>query len=438
MGEDLERLVTVINNLSNTTLRTEKESIIKDNQNFIEFVEMCKFLYNPMIVSGLSSNKIEKPHSIYSFDIFGSKESHSFVEVLEYLKDHNTGRDVDIEFVQDYILDHIEHSELLKKIFTKELKLGIDATTINKVYGSKFIPTFDVMLAENYFENKEVVSGKNFILTLKCDGHRMCAVIELDGTVKLYTRQGQPYKNMPEIESELKKLPRGYVYDGELILDKISNDTEELFRATTSAVRKKGVKTGVVFYVFDMLKSEDFWNGYSPESASSRKSKLHSLFTDSEFKWIKEVEVLYEGNDESAIERWLDKITSEGGEGVMINLSDGPYECKRTKQLLKVKKFKTADVLVKAINSGKGKFENTLGSITIEFEHKGNRYLCDVGSGFLDSQRELYWNNRDLLLGKIVEIQYFEISQDADGDYSMRFPVWLNKIRNDKQDISMY
>lgn len=439
MQEQVERMIKIINELSSTTSRIEKENIINSNKDCEYFIEMCKFLYDPMIVSGLSLTKIEKKQSSYSFDFFNIKERMTFIEVLAYLKEHNTGRDADIEVVQDYISEHKEYSEILKKIFTKDLKLGIDATTINKVMGEGFIKTFDVMLAENYFENTNIVEGKEFYETQKLDGNRMCAIVDEEG-VKLYTRQGQPYKDMPDIEQELKRLPKGYLYDGELIADIQTEDTEALFRATTSTVRKDGTKKGVIFHIFDMVPVEEFWKGRGTEPAIQRKNRLHEVFSKvcPKFKWLKEVSTLYYGNDISKIEYWLEEITSKGGEGVMINIADAPYECKRTKNLLKVKKFKTADVRVLNISQGTGRFANTLGSITVEFEHRGNKYTCDVGSGFTDEQREKYWNNQDLILNKIVEVKYFEISQDADGKYSMRFPVWLDRIRDEKDEISMY
>lgn len=438
MNNKLQELNGIVNKLSSTSSRIEKEQIIRDNSKNTYFIEMCKFLYDPMIVTGISDKKMERSdNSLFFNDLF--EEPLTFLETLEYLKEHNTGTNESVDKICKYIANHKEYEDLLKKIYTKSLKLGIDATTINNVMGEGFIKTFDVMLAENYFENKEVVEDKEFCLSLKLDGNRMCAIVDEDG-VKLYTRQGQPYRDMPDIEHELKRLPKGYLYDGELIADLDTENTEELFRATTSTVRKDGIKTGVIFHIFDMVDVNNFWKGSDGTPAAERKEKLHNIFKNAcpKFRWLKEVETLYYGRDITQIEHWLEEITSKGGEGVMINIADAPYECKRSKQLLKVKKFKTADVRVLGISSGTGRFINTLGSIKVEFEHKGNKYTCDVGSGFTDEQRERYWKNKELLLGKIVEVKYFEISQDADGNYSMRFPVWLDRIRDEKDEISMF
>lgn len=208
MQEQVERMIKIINELSSTTSRIEKENIISSNKDCEYFIEMCKFLYDPMIVSGLSSTKIEKKQSSYSFDFFNIKERMTFIEVLAYLKEHNTGRDTDIEVVQDYISEYKEYSEILKKIFTKELKLGIDATTVNKVLGEGFIKTFDVMLAENYFENKEVVEDKEFCLSLKLDG---CVsgdtLVETNIGLKTISSLENSYSNI-EVKSYNEKTGR--------------------------------------------------------------------------------------------------------------------------------------------------------------------------------------------------------------------------------------
>ena len=66
-------------------------------------------------------------------------------------------------------------------------------------------------------------------------------------------------------------------------------------------------------------------------------------------------------------------------------------------------------------------------------------YTCECGSGFTQEERELYWQHPELLINKIVTIKYFEISQDSKTkEYGLRFPIWTSRIREDKDEISMY
>lgn len=438
--ENLGELNKIFNELKNTSSRLGKEQILRNNKDNKLFTDVIKFMYDPYIVTGLSKTKINKQMDngwLFSFDEI--EDNSTLVEIIDYLKKNNTGKDADIYKVNSYLGSHREYENMLKDIFTKDLTLGIQASTINKVYGEGFIPTFSVMLAEKYSERPEWVSGKEFLLTIKLDGSRLVAVV--DDKIELFTRQGQLVTGMVDIEEELKQLPKGYVYDGELIAEvKSELASKDLFRETISRARRDGTKTGIIYHIFDMIPIEEFKKGVGSVIASERKHQLHKIFSDIQhpFRWLKEVEVLYEGNNEEYIQTYLDSIINKGGEGVMINISNAPYECKRTKNLLKVKKFNTADVRVTDVYEGTGKYVGKLGGISIQFEHKGQLWNCDVGSGFTDEERELYWKNKDKLLNKIVEIKYFEISQDANGVYSLRFPTWIGRIRDDKDEISMY
>jgi DNA ligase-1 len=73
----------------------------------------------------------------------------------------------------------------------------------------------------------------------------------------------------------------------------------------------------------------------------------------------------------------------------------------------------------RVIVNGKEVEEEMLSNIVIE--HRGNR--VQVGSGFSQEERRLYYRNPEMILGKIVTVQYFEETQNQTGTYSLRFPV---------------
>ena len=54
-------------------------------------------------------------------------------------------------------------------------------------------------------------------------------------------------------------------------------------------------------------------------------------------------------------------------------------------------------------------------------EHKGNP--VSVGSGFSIGDRQVYYNDPSKIVGKEITVQYFEESQNQNGEYSLRFPV---------------
>jgi len=429
MNNELQKLSELIEKLQGTTKRLEKEAILLEYGDDITCKEVLRFLYDPGIVTGLSDKKIIK-RVAESVEVL---KDTGLLDAVQHITKNNTGRDKDIAYVQAYISNNIGYAELLQQLFCKSLKTGVDAKTVNKVYGRGFIKTFDVMLAQNFSEERDYVEGKQFIITKKLDGHRCVAFLHENGDVRLYTRTGQDYGDIPDIAKDLLALEKGYVYDGELI----SANSEEVFNKTSSEARKKDVKTGLVFNIFDMLPIEEFFAGQSKETALLRKEKLHEILKSVNVEWIREVEMLYVGFDIKQIDNWYFEAGEKGWEGLMVNTADGLYQSKRTKDLLKVKTFSSADVLVVDTYEGTGRYKGMLGGVTFQFENKGKRWSCDCGSGFSEEERKQYWQDKTFLAGKIIEVQYFEISQDKDGNYSMRFPVFL-RVRDDKDEISMY
>jgi DNA ligase-1 len=442
----IERFNEFIDKLNANNGRIYKETILSEYKNDVEIKELLHFIFNPFIITGVSKKKAMKYKgkiNIDRFDLFDlieePKDYTNLSKMLEYFKSHNTGRDEDLQELEKYAQHNAPYQELIYTIITKDLKLGVQATTLNKVFGEDFVPTFDVMLAQKYYDDpyKLLPDNTEFILTEKLDGVRCVFLNTING--KFFSRQGQTFEGLTELENECRHLPLGYVYDGELLLANSNNlESKDLYRETMKVVSADKEKTGVIFNIFDMLPIEDFYKGKSDIPAEKRKSMINEIFSELKMPHLKEVSILYQGNDRQAIEEHLDRITNAGGEGVMINIADAPYECKRTKGLLKVKKMQTADVKVIALEPGTGKNYNKLGALRVEFIGPDNKiYTCSVGSGLSDEDREKFWNAPELVCDKIIEVQYFEISSNQNGTYSLRFPVFKH-IREDKTEISMY
>ena len=140
---------------------------------------------------------------------------------------------------------------------------------------------------------------------------------------------------------------------------------------------------------------------------------------------------MYNGTDEQKIYSWLDYMTDRKLEGVMVNKADAPYSCKRTSDILKVKKMQSADLKIVGFEEGEGKLKGTLGRINVSY--KGN--TVGVGSGYSDTDRNYIWQHKDELMGRIAEIQYFEKSENAKtGEQSLRFPVFKTLREKGKEE----
>jgi DNA ligase 1 len=435
----VNRVFEIFNQLQSTNSKIEKSKILTENSDNILFKETLKWLLNPFVLTGISDKKLSKTVAVLDNIIIGLTE---WSEVMEYLSVNNTGRNEDIRLIQDFIsYQPIEYQETYKQLITKSLKLGIDAKTVNSVY-KDLVPTFNVMLANKYFEKPQIVEGKEFTITEKIDGFRLATLIH-NGEIEFYSRQGQKVDGLIEIETDLKAfcVDRGitdFFFDGELVAvncEDISSD--ENYKIVTKTARTKGIKSGLKYDIFDCLSYESFINQRCDTKYSFRRVALNDYATVSHGIHINFLPALYSGSDTEQIMIELEKARNNHKEGVMVSLNDGMYEFKRTNQLLKCKVMQDADLKIVDVYEGTGKNKGKLGGIIVEFEYEDNTYLCECGSGFDDKERMMYYDVPQMLIGKIATIQYFEISKNDNGGYGLRFPVWTHRIRDDKTEISM-
>lgn len=426
---NLKQVHEIIKQIQSVSGRIDKENILKTNSDNQLLKDILYFTFNPYITTGLRSKKINKFKNAKP-----TKQFDNIIELFEYIKSNNTGTDEVVHNVKGFIQEQDEElQEFITEIVTKEIKMGATSTTFNKIFGKDFIPSFGCMLAKNYYDEIDKVKGE-FYVTLKLDGHRGILIKE-NGAVSLFTRQGQSIDGLEQLLEEVKYLPDNTVFDGEMLLVNDKNlHSKDLYRETTKVLRKDGKKENVQLLVFDMLPLDEFKEGKSKDTYKYRRMRLELLFSELSLDWIKLLPVLYKGDDKDKVEVVLKQVVDKGLEGVMVNLSNGYYKTSRSNMLLKVKKFQTVDLRCLSIEEGEGKYKGKLGRINVEYKD-GN--IVGVGSGFTDEDRTFYFNNPEEIVNKIVEVQFFEESNNESGGVSLRFPVFL-QVRNDKTEPSYY
>lgn len=138
--------------------------------------------------------------------------------------------------------------------------------------------------------------------------------------------------------------------------------------------------------------------------------------------------MVYEGTDQSQIMKYLDYAVSMGWEGLMLN-KDAVYKCKRTTDLIKIKRFYSMDLPIVEVLEGDGRLKDTLGALVVQYKDN----TVNVGSGFDDETRAKFWGDKDNLIGRIIEVKYKEISKDKKtGLESLQFPVFMGLREKDK------
>ena len=420
----LKEVIKLFKQIQETSSTNDKKTIIAANKDNELFKKCLKFLLDGNVVTGISSKKLNK-------DVFvlGHDNCNTFEELMDYLTVNNTGCDYDIRTVRYFIENQPEEDrEFYEQMITKSFRLGADSKVVNKCI-SNLIPTFDVQLGTS-IEKVKLLGNEKIFISRKLNGTRTAFVGD-----KCMTRQGKEYKGLDHIISDLQKLVgKNTFVDGELLYKNKEglSDSEAFQKGTGIAMSKDNDKSELKLVIFDMFPLNEFWSGKSKEPYSNRKKhlielgeKIIALGTDN----LEIVQMCYEGYDHSEIWKWLDYAEQHDWEGVILNL-DNPYECKRTKNLIKVKKFYTYDLEVVGVEEGTGRNKGTLGALVVKYKNN----TVNVGSGFTDEERSYYWNNQDKIIGRVIEVKYKEITTDKKtGLESLQFPVYVGLRENGKE-----
>lgn len=323
-----------------------------------------------------------------------------------------------------------------RRILIKDLRCGVTETTINKIRPNT-VPVFACQLAKDASDHENKMKSRK-ILDYKLDGVRVLAVIQhIDigavtttmPKVTLFSRNGKVFENFPHIQEQLAMssvdLEGDWVLDGEIT----SSTFQDLM---TQVHRKKDANAGdAIFNVFDFLPLDAFlkgtWDWKQERRSRDLRGFMGNFIHDSPNvkvleHWVADLDT-NEGRD--MLEKMRDKAADLGLEGVMVKDADAPYECKRTASWLKIKPNITVDLTVVDIEPGTGRNEGRLGALVCEGEDNGRTIRVNVGSGFSDRDRDLYWANSSSVLSQIVEVRADAVTQNQDGTYSLRFPRFV-------------
>lgn len=428
----MNKVIKIFKRIQETSSLNDKKAIITANKDNELFKECLKFLLDGNIVTGISTKKIRKKVTPSSELAPYYLCVHStFNDVMKYLQKNNTGKDEDIYEIQSFLSGHEENREFYEQMITKSFRLGADAKLINKCIPG-LIHTFDVMLGTPI--DKVKLKGDEWIsISRKLNGCRCSFVGD-----RCITRQGKEYKGLDHIINDLQKLVGENMFvDGELIYKNTEglSDSEAFQKGTGIAMSKENDKTKLKLVVFDIFPLEQFWLKKSDFTYKQRKDfYLENLKREMLRLSLKDnielVQMCYEGNDHSEIWKWLEYAEENDWEGIIINL-DSPYECKRTKSLIKVKKFFSCDIKCTGIEEGSGRNKGTLGALVCDY--KG--FPVNVGSGFSDEDRKRIWQCPEDVIGKIITVKYKEETRNKDGGISIQFPVF-ETVRFDKNEPS--
>lgn len=418
--QDFQTVVNFIEEMKATSSTNDKKSILQKYDSPV-LRKLFEYVYSPFKQYYVTSDNLKKRQDL-SFDNYDDLFS-----LLDDLNERRVTGHSAIQSVNGFIEKNKEFADVIYDVIDRNLKTRATTTLINAVMPGT-VPTFDVALAEKFEGNEKKVNfdSGEWWASRKLDGVRCITVIDENGDIKFYSRAGNEFLTLGVLAEELKSLNlRSVVLDGEVCIMK-DGGLEDFQGIIKEIGRKEHTIQNPMYYVFDMLQTEEFNNQSGEIPLSTRLLQLGVFFSlHSDLKCVAPL-VQIQVSSREHFEEMVADATNLGYEGIMIRKDVG-YEGKRSKNLLKVKKMHDAEYVVvdvengihRVIETGREIEEEMLRAVMVE--HKGNRVR--VGSGFSIDQRRFYYQNPDEILGKTITVQYFEETTDQHGDHSLRFPV---------------
>ena len=418
---------SIIKELEQDNSRLAKEAIIarEAEQGNDEFFNGCRLALDSLVTFNVKK-VLEKEDDGRGLSWAGFEKLATALSTRQV-----TGNDA-ITLINGYRLQATKEQWNMwyRRILIKDLRCGTSEKTINNVVKKLKleqykIPVFTCQLAHDSANHEKKVAG-NKLVEVKLDGVRVITIVYPNGTINQYSRNGKELVNFEHIKKQIAKharfLTEATVFDGEVM----SNSFQDLMKQVH---RKTSVEANdAVLHLFDILSLEEFQQGHGELPQTTRSDNLSAWYQD--FKdhmpnvsVVGQVELDLDSEEGREQFKAINQEAIDGGyEGIMIKDLDAVYECKRSHSWLKLKPFIEVTLEVVDVEEGTGRNAGRLGALICKGEDNGLNIDVNCGSGFTDSDRDSFWNDRTKLLGRMVEVRADAVTKNQDETYSLRFP----------------
>jgi len=415
----------------------------KDNEILKEVLEYC---YNPHKVYGIkktSWNKVNLRRDSVS-TVVGFIEFIDFKKQLNHLQKTNVNKALLEEINLWANKLHPELKGLFKGILFKDLKLGINTSTINKVW-SNLIPTHRVERLSDYDIATGQLPFRECMVSRKWDGLN-CTVLKEHEEVKLLSREGKELNGLNMIKMFANSLDLDdYVYYGELVWSKNNKENFKTIIKCKSLEFQKKESKNIQLILFNKVKREIY---YGKEASHKDYISIKEIDLDlyNEFKelykigagtglvYVLKMPQQYINTFEALQDLFL-LATKENWEGLVIKDANGYFSTSRGKYGRRLKSMKTEEFEIVGFEEGIGRLKDTLGSLVVRLDDKN---IVKVGTGFNDKERKYIWKNQEKIRPLLATVAYFQQSISEKGSKSLRFPVFKGlRIKGNLEEVNL-
>ena len=361
-----------------------------------------------------------------------ASELSEFLDLLEFkLATRELTGNAAMEAISTMLLQlSVEDAIVALKVLDRDLKINLGSTHAMKIWK-------DLVDKPNYMRcgvyNKKSKKDIKFpaYIQLKADGTYREAHVDIDGKVSYLSRSGKTY-DYPVLTETLSKLPAGF-YAGELtvVQDGVTLNRSEGNGAINSDTPPHD---DIVFDMWDFITEDEYSNAKrkvkNKTPYKERFETLTEIIKSTDAKNIRRIPCFIVYSLQEAVDIVSDWMKS-GFEGGVLKDFSGVFADGTSKYQLKMKICFDGDFRITGFQEGTPgtKREATFGAILFESE---DGKIKGKTSGFTDKDLEMFNNNREFYIGKIITVEGNDLTKARNSDhYAISHPRYI-EVRDDK------
>jgi len=423
MFTKLEQLIAKLNNSTSTLAKIE---VLKTYKSDEDVKKTLLYTYNKMWNYGVTSKNLKKKANLSNGEFYSN-----LFDMLDDLRTRKITGHLALGTVNKFIMNNPGSSGIVHDILDHNLKIRVDEKIVNRVWPD-LIPTFKVALANSFtdFSDEVDFENENWYSATKLDGARCLTIIDENGNVTFFSRQGKEFETLNNLTEIVKSLNlHSIVLDGEICIFDPKTGIEDFQMIMSEIRRKNHTIKNPKYLVFDIIKLEDFLKGKSNVKFEERIQQLKLVLRNYKSGNTANIEIVEQVkvNNSEHYQQLFATALDNKREGLILRKGSSIYEGKRSKNMLKCKEFHDAEYKVVGIVNGPIRYVVNNKEVTedmvskIIILHKGSE--VGVGSGFSIQERKDFYKNPEEIVGKIITVAYFNESCDKSGKPSLRFPT---------------
>lgn len=433
----MNNVYNILKQVEQTTKSSEKEAILLAHKDDILLKTVFEWAYSPTMNFWYKKGIEYTP---------STSPTLTLEQGLKQLREVIADRKKTGEEGKAYLINLLsslseEDASVVERVVKKDLRCGAGESLANKIWKGLIVKPPRMGCKGCSDENIEKLRNKRKAVEKKEDGSYMSF---FGGFM---SRSGQPVEITPLEEHLQCGAFDGYALEGEVVFhfDKACRELNGIVNKFVQGTASYEEQDSALYSIWEAVKS----SSYKPKGVDSRTNKERRTTLENMYKnyikWCedngKKVKVkLIERTENVTVEEAytiFEQYVKSGFEGAILKDMDAPWkDVDKPSWNVKMKRQDPADLLVVDIYEGTGKAKGTLGGLVLESSDGYIKTSC--GSGFSDDQRVHYWQNKNDIVGKVVEIEYEQVTQnDKTKQHSVSFPIF-QKVRLDKMFADSY